>query len=103
MAGAWLKTRPPVVPVWVGLELTRVWLDSFAGPVLRLVAKLVTVTGPASSRLLVVVEGSAKLGASLTATTVIVKTWAAEVLTFGETLLPLSVRVTLKVAVPLLL
>jgi hypothetical protein len=42
-----------------------------------------------------------KLGASLTAETVIVKVCAALVLLLGAVPLPLSVSVTLKVAVPL--
>src|SRR5215210_3979276 len=101
MLGPAEKVRPPVLPVGVRLKLTRVWLLSLAGPVLRLVAKLGTVCAPASSFTVGALAGRVKLGGSLTAETVIVKDCAALVLTFGGVPLLLSVSVTLKVAVPL--
>src|SRR3954452_3995846 len=101
MLGATAKVRPPVLPVGVRLKLTRVWLLSLAGPALRLVAKPGTVCAPASSVTGGALAGRVKLGGTLTAVTVMVKDCAVLVLTFGGVPLPLSVSVTLKVAVPL--
>jgi hypothetical protein len=50
--------------------------------------------------LVVKLAGAVIVGGSLTAVTVIVKLCGALVLLLGGTLLPLSVSVTLKVAVP---
>src|SRR3989442_264085 len=102
MPGAVVNVKPPVEPVGVTVKPI-VWLLSLGGPLLMLVAKLATVTRPASS-LLLVVAGRLKLGASLIGLTVMVKVWAALVLEFGAgALRPLSVSVTLYVAVPLAL
>src|SRR5436190_2026204 len=102
MLGACAKVRPPVVPAGVRLKLTNVWVDSLAGPTLGFEAKLSAVTRPASS-LLLVLAGNVKVGGSLTATTVMVKVWAAQVWRAGGGERALSVRVTVKVAVTLLL
>src|SRR2546429_236677 len=75
--------------------------EKLAGPTLMAGAKLATVCEPASSLPAAGSPATVKVGASLTALTVMVKVWAALVLTLGGTPLPLSVRVTLKVAVPL--
>ena len=59
----------------------------------------------ALSSLTVIAEAAAdvRTGVSLTALTVIVKVLAALTFTFGATLLPLSVKTTLTVAVPFVL
>src|SRR5581483_7672141 len=103
MAGACVKVRAVSGPVRSTLKATSVWpaAASSGGPTLRFVAKPLTVTGPASSLLLVELDGRVKLGGSLMGLTVMVKVWAALVLEFGGVLLPLSVRVTLNVAEPL--
>src|SRR4051812_26860739 len=103
MAGPALKVSPPVVPVGVMLKATRDWLLSLAGPTLMAEVKLGTVCAPASSFTVAGLSARLKVGASLTALTVMVKVWAALVLTWGEVLEPLSVSVTLNVAVPLAL
>src|SRR5262245_59147524 len=79
-----------------------VWLASSAGPALIVVAQPATVWAPASSRT-VWLAPLVKLGASLTALTVIVKVWAA--LTFTPPLrAPLSSCTwTVTVALPLAL
>src|SRR5207244_13527574 len=101
MAGPEVKVKPPVEPVCVRLKLTRVCALSFAGPTLRAVAKLGTDCAPASSLLLVEVDGRVKLGASLIALMVMVKLWAALVLLVGGGVPgPVSTSVTLNVAVP---
>ena len=69
----------------------------------KLVAKLLTVCAPASSLAVAGLLGIWNVGASLTALTVIVKLCCALVFELGATLLPLSLSVTLIVAVPLVL
>jgi hypothetical protein len=75
---------------------------SVAGrPRRKLVAKLLTVCAPASSFTAGGLFGIRNDGASLTALTVIVNCCGAEVFELGATLLPLSLKVTLKLAEPL--
>src|SRR5690348_6476928 len=102
MAGAVEKAISPVVPLTVAVKVS-VWLDSSLGPAEILVAKLLTVTSPAVSSTAGGSPANVKVGASLTALTVIVKVCAALVLSLGARLLPLSARTRLNVAVPLVL
>ena len=79
-----------------------VWPLSLAGPALMPVAQPATVCAPASSST-VWSAPFVKLGASLTAVTVIVKVCAALVSTPPLAVPPLSCSVTVTVAVPLAL
>ncbi len=66
-----------------------------------MLAKVLTVCAPASSFTAAGLPASVKVGASFTALTVMVKVCAALVFALGGTLLPLSLKVTLMFAVPL--
>ena len=102
MAGAVVKVKPAVEPVWVTVKPINVWLFSLAGPTLMLLAKPTTFCAPASSLTVGGLPARLKVGASLIALTVIVKDWGAVVLTLGGGAPgPLSLSVTLNVAVPL--
>src|SRR5262245_28995209 len=102
MAGAWVKVRP-VPPLGTRLKVN-VWPDSLGGPELMLLVKPGTVCGPESSSIAGGSAGRLKVGASLTALTVIVKSCGALVLLLGGGALgPLSCKVTRNVAVPLAL
>ena len=79
-----------------------VWLDSLAGPALMAVAHGLTVWAPASSST-VWSAPLVKLGASLTAVTVMVKVWVALVSTPPLAVPPLSWMLTVTVAEPLAL
>ena len=97
MAGAVLNVRPPVVPVTWRVK-ARVWAASSVaatGPRNMPVANVLTVWGPASSGTAGGLPASvAKDGASLTAATVMVNVWTADVLTPPLATPPLSERVT---------
>src|SRR5438874_794964 len=102
MAGGVVKDRTPVEPVMAMLKETSVWLAcSLAGPTLRLVAKLATDCGPASSSTVGGLPPSVKVGASLTGLTVMVQVWGALVLTLGGAPEPLPARRSSDLAVPL--
>ena len=87
----------------LSLETLKVsaWPDSLAGPAVMLVAKPATVCGPESwSTVWFGLAGSVKLGASLTALTVIVNVCVSLVSSPPLAVPPSSVRKTLTVAEP---
>src|SRR5688572_20791775 len=98
MTGPALNVSVPVLPVGVRRKLS-VWPPSF-GPAFMPVAKPATLWAPASSLDAAGFEIALNVGALLMPFTVMVKVCAADVLTFGATLLPLSESVTETVALP---
>src|SRR4051812_19406102 len=102
MEGGEVKARLPVVPRTVTLYCATVWLASSvaeAGPGWKFDATPPIDRAPASSPAVTLLTRS-KVGWSFTAFTVIVKVRGVLVLTLGDVPSPLSVAVTLIVAVP---
>ena len=99
MLGAVKNVRPPVVDVCVKLKV-RICPDSFGAPALMFVAKVGTICSPASSSDGAGLAAIKKLGTSLTAVTVMMNVNVVLVSEPPFVVPPLSVTVTLKVAVP---